>query len=462
MNLGNKRTSKPSSPDDLDEGDVFAAVFLTALKKEKSETRTAKEPLKSQADDEQTTPSRKLLQHGYTANQHVPYRNSSNTTAISDGACRKEDTSSRPAAITTAAGDSSSCPPPAPPAPAPENTNTSSSILSSQPVVPTQPVKTRTIATQTPLLAHYYPKMADYLAQNGDIACLRPQRQHRQQEQEQQKKDVSIAGPNKPEQSHQRHQHHQYHQHNNFLTAQNTAFANQSDLNTSLQSHFFGQEIRSSIRNNTSLTSEQNTGTNTNQQNHLQRLPPAKYDHFNRAKIDIPKVDDDFDVPRFKDGIELQFRDLLNARDRMCTSQFTAHIVDQLDFIYFQNPDRRSHRHHLPLGYRGFCCRYCRTNPGQSGRFFPSTLKTLSDSKKTLFALHVHFVKCPATPAIVKQQLCILRQLHPAQIKPTKARGGQRAFFRRVWGFLCNEKKIVACDFEKKKTLTMEESNPKG
>jgi len=453
MNLGNKR-SKPSFPDDLDEGDVFAALFLIALKKEKTATRTAKEPLKSQADDEQTSHSRKPLQHaGYTA-QHVPYRNGSNITAIRDSACRKEDTSSRPAASTTA-GDSSSCPP-APPAPARENTN--SSILSSQPVVPTQPVQTITIATQTPPLEHYYPQMVDYLAQNGDFACHRPQRQHRQQEQEeQQKKDVTTAAPNPPEQSHQRHQH------NNFLTAQNTASANQCDLVTSLQSHFFGQEIQYLIRKNTSLTSaEQNTSTNTNQQNHLQLLPPANYDHFNRAKIEIPKLDDNFDVPRFKDGIELQLRDLLNARDRMFTSQFTAHIIDQLDFIYFEEPDRRSHRHHLHLGYRGFCCRYCRTQPGKSGRFFPSTLKTLSDSKKTLFALHVHFVKCPETPAIVKQQLCFLRQLHLAQIKPMKARGGQRVFFRRVWGFLCNEKKVAACDFEKNKKLTTEDSNPKA
>lgn len=435
MNLGNKR-SKPSSPDDFDEGDVFAAVFLIALKKEKTATRTpAKEPLKSQADDEQTRSS--SSQHGYAGAQHLfPYWDGGiNTAAISDSACKKEDTSSRPASSTTAGDSSCSCPPPAPP-PALENTNSTS-----QPVVPAQPVKTRTIATQTPPLAHYYPQMADYLAQNGDIACLRPQHQ---QVQHQQKKNVSTEeAPNPPGQSHQ------HHQHNNFLPAQNTASAIQCDLDASLQSLFCGQI--QSIRNNTSLTSEQNIG-----------LPPVNYDQFHRGKVEIPKFDDNFDVPRFKDGIELQLRDLLNARDRMATSQFTGHIIDQLDFIYFEEPDRRSHRHHLTVGYRGFCCRYCRTEPGKSGRFFPSTLKTLSDSKKTLFALHVHFIKCPETPPIVKQQLFSLRQLHPAQIKPMKVRGGQRVFFRRVWGFLCSEKKSAACDFEKNKKLTTEDSSAKA
>eukprot|EP00979_Chaetoceros_neogracilis_P002852 scaffold470_cov276-Chaetoceros_neogracile.AAC.7 len=146
---------------------------------------------------------------------------------------------------------------------------------------------------------------------------------------------------------------------------------------------------------------------------------------------------DAFDVPRFINGREQQLRDLLTQQDKYLTTQFTFAVVDHLDFVYFEEGDRRSHRTHLPIGFRGIGCRYCQAPAGKSGRFFPSSLKTLSDTNKTLYTLHRHLIKCRTTPNAVKQRLDILRQSHDTERKLISAHGSQRAFFRRMWGFLC-------------------------
>ena len=164
-------------------------------------------------------------------------------------------------------------------------------------------------------------------------------------------------------------------------------------------------------------------------------------DQQNNNNKAAPTGSDGFDVPRFVNGREQQLRNLLTQEDRYLTTQFTFAVVDHLDFVYFEEGDRRSHRTHLPIGFRGIGCKYCQAPAGKSGRFFPSSLKTLSDTNKTLFTLHRHLIKCRMTPNGVKQQLDVLRQSHDRERKLISAHGSQRAFFRRMWGFLCPKSK---------------------
>lgn len=158
---------------------------------------------------------------------------------------------------------------------------------------------------------------------------------------------------------------------------------------------------------------------------------------------------EDFDRPRFIDGKEQQLRQLLMEQDKYITTRFTHAVIEHLDFIYFEEPDRRSHRTHLPIGFRGIGCRYCNASPGKSGRFFPSSLKTLSDTNKTLFTLHRHFIKCKATPGAVKLNLDELRMDHSKERKMRSHHGSQRTFFRRIWGFLCPESSYFKFDISK-------------
>ena len=158
---------------------------------------------------------------------------------------------------------------------------------------------------------------------------------------------------------------------------------------------------------------------------------------------------------RFVDGSNVQqLRHLLTPQDRHLTTHFTVSIIDQLDFVYFEEGDRRSHRTHLPIGFRGICCRHCKAAPGKSGRFFPSSLKTLSDTQKTLYTLHRHFIKCKQTPKNVQEMLHKQRMNHLEERKTRKCHGSQRAFFRRIWGFLCPEAEgdsIASCAIDKTK-----------
>ena len=155
-------------------------------------------------------------------------------------------------------------------------------------------------------------------------------------------------------------------------------------------------------------------------------------------------------VPQhFVDGSNVhQLRHLLTPQDRHLTTQFTASIIDQLDFVCFEEGDRRSHRTHLPIGFRGICCRHCKAPAGKCGRFFPSSLKTLSDTQKTLYTLHRHFIKCQHVPDDVNRMLHKLRENHMEERKTLKGHGSQRAFFRGIWAFLCPEAEggSIACN----------------
>jgi len=198
----------------------------------------------------------------------------------------------------------------------------------------------------------------------------------------------------------------------------------------------FGKHDSCSSTNLTSeVTARSTRNTNDNSKN--------QEDHNNtclgtKKETTVAKIPNAFDTTpdsgtNTATRQELQLRDLISARDRSITSKFTSHVIDQLDFVYFVEADRRSHRTHLPIGFRGFGCRYCHSAPGKSGRFFPSSLKTLSDTKKTLYALRAHLLKCPDTPDDVKQYLHYLFTTHLAEVKTLKVNSSQRAFFRKVW-----------------------------
>ena len=128
---------------------------------------------------------------------------------------------------------------------------------------------------------------------------------------------------------------------------------------------------------------------------------------------------------------------LLPPSDRQFTTAFTLAVFDQLEIICFGEKDKRSNRAHLTLGYSGLGCRHCRLEAGRAGRFFPSTLKTLSDQDKALFAIYRHLQKCKETPNELMVNMSHHRNNHTKEKILLKTRPGrQRIFFRRVWGLL--------------------------
>ena len=215
-----------------------------------------------------------------------------------------------------------------------------------------------------------------------------------------------------------------------------------TNINMAPNKHHHGRQEMIPSNSITHPNSISNTNSNDNDNIHSNDMGCAhSQSSSGKAHVADPSdstiITSGFDVPRFVNGRELQLRDLLTQQDRNLTTQFTINIIDQLDFVYFEEGDRRSHRTHLPIGFRGIKCRYCHAPAGKSGRFFPSSLKTLSDTNKTLYTLHRHLIKCRMTPYNAKKNLDTLRQSHVQERKAINTHGSQRTFFRRIWGLLC-------------------------
>eukprot|EP00535_Pseudo-nitzschia_heimii_P011421 CAMPEP_0197197520 /NCGR_PEP_ID=MMETSP1423-20130617/32910_1 /TAXON_ID=476441 /ORGANISM="Pseudo-nitzschia heimii, Strain UNC1101" /LENGTH=874 /DNA_ID=CAMNT_0042651345 /DNA_START=180 /DNA_END=2804 /DNA_ORIENTATION=+ len=117
--------------------------------------------------------------------------------------------------------------------------------------------------------------------------------------------------------------------------------------------------------------------------------------------------------------------------DEKVATQFSFYLLGQMQMCVFTEADRLGKRKGLPPGFPGLACRHCFGGYG-SGRFFPSSIKTLSDTSKTLNVLFNHMRRCRKCPSEVRETLEKLRKLHDEQRAKMKF-GSQKAFFARIW-----------------------------
>lgn len=122
---------------------------------------------------------------------------------------------------------------------------------------------------------------------------------------------------------------------------------------------------------------------------------------------------------------------LVTADDEPFATAFSYHLLSQMQPCVFTEADRLGKRKGLPPGFPGLACRHCFGGYG-SGRFFPSSIKTLSDTSKTLNVLHNHMQRCRKCPPEVRETLDKLRKFHDEERAKMKF-GSQKAFFARVW-----------------------------
>jgi len=125
---------------------------------------------------------------------------------------------------------------------------------------------------------------------------------------------------------------------------------------------------------------------------------------------------------------------LVDPADRPLATSFSYYIMSQMQKCHFAEADRLGKRKALPLGFAGLACRHCYGGYG-SGRFFPSTIKTLSDTSKTLNVLHNHMMRCRKCPIEVRDSLEKLKSRHDVERARMKF-GSQKAFFERIWARL--------------------------
>jgi hypothetical protein len=116
-------------------------------------------------------------------------------------------------------------------------------------------------------------------------------------------------------------------------------------------------------------------------------------------------------------------------------TKFSRAVCRQFMKVAFKEKDRQGKRKDLVVGFPGFACYYCNGGSKSGGRYFPSSIKTMSDSKKTLLSLYNHIQKCRKCPEPLKKSLKDLRPSHDEERK-LQNYGSQKTFFSLIWANL--------------------------
>jgi hypothetical protein len=125
---------------------------------------------------------------------------------------------------------------------------------------------------------------------------------------------------------------------------------------------------------------------------------------------------------------------LILPSDKDNSTTFSYLLLSQMQPCVFTEADRLGKRKGLPTGFAGLACRHCFGGYG-SGRFFPSSIKTLSDTSKTLNVLHNHMTRCRKCPPEVLTQLAAAKETHDEERSKMKF-GSQKSFFAKIWSRL--------------------------
>lgn len=125
---------------------------------------------------------------------------------------------------------------------------------------------------------------------------------------------------------------------------------------------------------------------------------------------------------------------LVIEADKSSSTAFSWLLLAQMQPCIFTEADRLGKRKALTLGFAGLACRHCFGGYG-SGRFFPSSIKTLSDTSKTLNVLYNHMTRCRKVPKEILKEVEDARENHDEERSKMKF-GSQKAFFTKIWSRL--------------------------
>ena len=152
----------------------------------------------------------------------------------------------------------------------------------------------------------------------------------------------------------------------------------------------------------------------------------------NRDGMMVSQNGDSFVSMENKEGAPL-----VSQEHKYLATNYSYALLSQMRACTFTDADRLGKRKGLPLGFAGLACRHCYGGYG-SGRFFPSNIKTMSDTSKTLNVLHNHMMRCRKCPREVQLALDTLRMGHDEERSKMKF-GSQKAFFVTIWKNLHGE-----------------------
>jgi hypothetical protein len=126
---------------------------------------------------------------------------------------------------------------------------------------------------------------------------------------------------------------------------------------------------------------------------------------------------------------------IVTQEDGKCGTRFSNAVLTEFCPTTFKTSDNQGKRKGLEVGFPGLSCYHCNGLNTQGGRYFPSTIKTMADTNKTLMGIFHHLLKCKRCPPSVLVNLSHLRLTHASERKIQRY-GSQKAFFMIIWNRL--------------------------
>mmetsp|Transcript_21182 Transcript_21182/g.31354 ORF Transcript_21182/g.31354 Transcript_21182/m.31354 type:complete len:503 (-) Transcript_21182:36-1544(-) len=131
---------------------------------------------------------------------------------------------------------------------------------------------------------------------------------------------------------------------------------------------------------------------------------------------------------------------VVRSSDQRNATKFSFAVLSEVECCEFGAKDVTGKRVGLPEGFKGLACRHCKGSRRLGGRLFPSKIKTMADTNKTLMPLFKHMMKCTAVSQATKTRLEVCKADHDNERKNQKKYGSQKAFFTSIWDRLHGEK----------------------
>jgi len=149
-----------------------------------------------------------------------------------------------------------------------------------------------------------------------------------------------------------------------------------------------------------------------------------------------PMTQDTEALPLIIDDKRALFQDieggpLVDLKYKHLATSYAYALLSQVQACTFMESDRHNKWRRHSIGFPGLACRHCSNGKG-CGRFFPSSIKTMSDTSKTQDVLHNHMLRCQQCPLRVKVGLQTLRLRHDEERSNLRF-GSQRAFYVCIW-----------------------------
>ncbi|GFH47304.1 hypothetical protein CTEN210_03779 [Chaetoceros tenuissimus] len=170
-----------------------------------------------------------------------------------------------------------------------------------------------------------------------------------------------------------------------------------------------------------------------------------------QPRLNLQNVEIDLDDP----AVLAQFvgeSELLDANDRQYIPDYIFLSMAQLKSCYVTPLDRSNGAYKSrQIGFKGMCCKHCGGEPG-FGRYFPETLRSLSQTTTSQTIVKHIAYKCRKVPKKIQNSVRVLKELQERKDELAKQnqrsrseerpRGSKKVFFQRLWSRLHEEQTV--------------------